>query len=356
MAQSMGRTAPKRWILSLFALVIGIALTGCDRQQPAAVHSYQLLALGTLVDVSLYGTDDDTAQATTEVIRNTLEAIHHQWHAWQPSRLTAINSQLASGKTVELSPEDEMLLSKSIDLSQRSSGLFNPAIGELSALWGFHSDERDNRPPPSPQAIQAQLERHPAMTDLVLEDHRLSSRNPAVQLDLGGFAKGYAVDLAIAALRNMGITNAIVNAGGDLRAIGSKGGDPWRIGIRHPREPGVIASIHSQGDESVFTSGDYERYFDHDGRRYHHIIDPRDGYPASGATSVTVIHRDAATADAAATALFIAGPRQWRETARHMGIDQALLIDAQGTVHMTPAMAARIWFETDPKPPTVIED
>ena len=141
------------------------------------------------------------------------------------------------------------------------------------------------------------------------------------------------------------VENAIINAGGDLRVIGQHGNRPWRIGIRHPRESRILASIEVSGDTSVFTSGDYERFFEVDGQRYHHIIDPRTGYPASSTTSVTIIHSNAATADAAATALFVAGPDQWPSTARNMGIRYVMLIDKQGTIHMNPAMQSRIHFE-----------
>jgi thiamine biosynthesis lipoprotein len=187
------------------------------------------------------------------------------------------------------------------------------------------------------------------MSDLRFDGHRLSSTNPAVQLDVGAFAKGYAVDEAIALLQQRGIDNAIVNAGGDLRAIGRHGDRPWHIGIRHPREPGVIAALDTVGDESVFTSGTYERYYDYDGHRYQHIIDPRSGHPSAGTLSVTVIDDNAATADAAATALLIAGPRQWTTVARHMGIDKAMLIDDQMTVYMTPAMQQRVELKRDLK-------
>jgi thiamine biosynthesis lipoprotein len=176
----------------------------------------------------------------------------------------------------------------------------------------------------------------------------LRSHNPEVTLDLGAFAKGYGIDLGIQQLREMGITNAIINAGGDLRAIGQHGDRPWKIGIRHPRKQGVLASIELQGDESIFTSGDYERKFEHQGKRYHHIIDPRTGYPAQASSSVTVIHTDAATADAATTALFIAGPKKWHEIARAMGIKYVLLIDREGNAHMNPAMQQRIHFEQPP--------
>ena len=149
------------------------------------------------------------------------------------------------------------------------------------------------------------------MSDLHIDGIHLSSTNPTVQLDFGAFGKGYGIDLAIEKLRKMGIENAIVNAGGDLRAIGSRSGTPWRIAIRRPSGAGVLGVIKTDSDESIFTSGDYERNFVWQGVRYHHIIDPRTGYPAKGVSSVTVIHTDATTADAAATALFVAGMKDW---------------------------------------------
>ena len=115
----------------------------------------------------------------------------------------------------------------------------------------------------------------------------------------------------------------------------------------------MLASLEVQGDESVFTSGDYERYYEYQGKRYHHILDPRTGYPSQGATSVTVIHDNGAEADAAATALMVAGPKDWYEVARHMGIKYVMLVDDEGVVHMNPAMAARVHFE-GAQPPKVI--
>jgi len=171
-----------------------------------------------------------------------------------------------------------------------------------------------------------------------------------VALDLGAYAKGYAVDVAIEALRKRGIHNAIVNAGGNLRLIGSKGKRPWRIGVRDPRGAGVIASLEAGNDEAVITSGDYERYFDYQGQRYHHIIDPRSGYPARGAIATTIIARDGLSADVASTALLIAGPDHWRETARALGIEEAMLIDDKGVVHITRALMQRIHFEKEPAP------
>ena len=146
----------------------------------------------------------------------------------------------------------------------------------------------------------------------------------------------------------------MINAGGDLRVIGQHGERPWRIGIRHPRKDGVIAWLDAEANESIFTSGDYERYYIHDGKRYHHILDPRTGYPAAGAISVTVIHQNAGIADAAATALFVAGAEHWHEIARAMDIKYVMLIDTNLRVHMNPAMQKRIHMVNSETSPMVI--
>ncbi|MBI3772238.1 MAG: FAD:protein FMN transferase [Gammaproteobacteria bacterium] len=341
-----------RFVIIGFGITLLSLLAACERVPE--VYQQQVLALGTLVDISIYGIDDKKAHAAVDAITGQLEAIQHHWHAWQPSRLTEINAKLQAGEAVTLSPDESRIFQQAIDVSKRSDYLFDPAIGKMVTLWGFHSDERPITPPPSRTEIQVLLQQHPSMADLTLENNILRSRNPAVQIDFGGFAKGVAIDLAIAELKRLGIDNAIVNAGGDLRVIGHKGKQPWRIGIRHPRVSGVIASIETQGDESVYTSGDYERYFDYQGHRYHHIIDPRSGMPVQGVTSVTVIHTDAAIAEAADKALFIVGTNGFAKMASQLNISQAMLVDNEGTVYLTPAMEKRIHFEIEPKPKTII--
>lgn len=333
------------FVVIFFSLLL---LNGCE-QRPPQVYQQQVLALGTLVDISIYGVDEETAAKAVTTVTNEMEAIHHHWHAWQPSKLTYINQQLAAGNTVSLNPEQQQLIQTGITLARQSNDLFNPAAGKLVALWGFHSDERPDAAPPADSNIKALVQADARMSRLKLDGNQLSSTNPAAMIDVGGYAKGYAVDQGIAALRRMGINNVIINAGGDLRAIGDKGGRPWRIGIRHPRQPGIIASLETHGDESIFTSGDYERYFEYHGQRFHHIIDPRTGRPAQRTRSVTIIHKDASTADAAATAVFIAGPTRWRETARAMGIQEVMLIDTAGTIYMTDAMSQRIHLNIDNK-------
>ena len=295
------------------------------------------------MELTLAGVDGQRADRITAVIENDFHALHQAWHAWDPGPLALLNQAFADGERVALPKVVKPLLLASRTLSTRSDGLFDPAIGRLVDLWGFHRDDpRDNRPP-SPEAIAELLRQHPSMKDLRLDGEQVSSLNSAVKLDFGAIGKGYGIDLAVERLRSMGVENAIVNGGGDLRAIGDRGnGAPWRIAIRHPDGEHLLGSIEVSGDESVFTSGGYERNYYWRGERYHHIIDPRSGYPARGTASVTVIHSDATTADAAATALFIAGPTQWQRIARQMGVGMVLLLAENGDLHMNPAMRARV--------------
>lgn len=344
--------ATGRWRSLLLVAILALAVSGCG-QSREPLHKTQLLAMGTLVNISIWSPDAALAQRAVTAVTQELNDAHERWHAWQPSTLTRLNDELAAGKTATVDDDTRELIQQARELSTASQHLFNPAIGGLIELWGFHSDQRPDTPPPS-QQINQLLASAPSLADVQVDGKRVRSTNSAVQLDFGAIAKGYAVDRAMQRLRQMDVRNAIVNAGGDLRAIGRHGERPWRIGIRHPTRSGVLASLETHGDESVFTSGDYERYFEYNDKRYHHIIDPRTGYPARGITSVTVVHSEATTADAAATALFVAGPEKWQAIAKSLGISHVMVVDDTGTVYMTPAMAERIQFETDPAPETVI--
>lgn len=336
-------------VVSLCFSIIAF-LPGCAAQ-PQEFRE-QFLALGTLVEVTIHDTDESRAREAADDVRKMLEAFTERWRPHGDGELGRINAALAKGETVAVSDEAQRLIREAAALSRASDSLFNPAIGALVHLWQFDVEERADVPPPAADAVAALVHARPGMAALQFDNGVLGSDNPAVRLDLGAYAKGVAVDRAIALLHEHGITDAIVNAGGDLRAIGryrdEAGTRAWRIGIRHPRGPGFLASLEVSGDESVFTSGDYERHFDYDGRRYHHILDPRTGYPAAGVTSVTVIHDNGAEADAAATALFVAGVAEWPRLAEQLGISYVMLVDGQGNIHLSPAMAQRISFETAP--------
>ena len=224
--------------------------------------------------------------------------------------------------------------------------LFNPALGQLIALWGFHTDTfTPHRPDPA--RLAALVAARPQMADLTIAGNTVTSRNPAVQLDLGGYGKGYALDRAAAILKAHGVGNALINIGGNVLALGSKGEAPWRVGIQHPREPRPLASLPLRDGEAIGTSGDYQRFFEMDGERYCHLLDPRSGRPARGTQAVTVLitpRPGAGTLSDAASKPVYLGGEAWRDYARRFGIDHALRVDADGRIQVTRALHDRLQY------------
>jgi thiamine biosynthesis lipoprotein len=273
---------------------------------------------------------------------------HRDWHAWQRGLLMDLNQAMAAGKPINTDSSIIKLIQLGQGFERSSGGLFNPAIGNLLKLWGFQQDDAAQGPPPSGKDIQRWLDSAPSSLQVQVDGQLVHSSNPAVSLDFGGFAKGYSVGKAVEMLQQKGVDNLIVNAGGDLCVRGKRGDRPWRVGIRQPDSSGILASIEMEGPGCIFTSGSYERFYDYNGRRYHHILDPRSGFPAGKTTSVTVVTQDPTLADAAATALFVAGPDNWQEVASHMAIQDVLLIDERNVARLTAALAERVHFEQQP--------
>lgn len=317
------------------------AVAGCSKPGGQSAEFY---LFGTLVDVRLPESDREQAAEVLPAVQRELQRMHHEWHAWEPGELTRLNDALQAGKIARTTPEIVALLHRSRDLERRSGGRFNPAIGRLVALWGFHTSEFPIfGPPPADAAIRALVDARPSALDLVLDGNTVRSNNPAVQLDFGGIGKGYATDLACALIRSRGIEAAIVNAGGDVRTMGDNAGRPWRIAVRNPVGSGtgsIAGAIEISGDAAVFTSGNYERFREDSGERFAHILDPRSGYPVRHVASATVIAPDGTTADAAATAMVVAGPENWPQVAAGMGIGAVLVIDDTGEMRATREMMA----------------
>lgn len=337
--------------LHILALLGATLLLAACNAEPT-VTNRTFLAFGTLVEVTIADVERQRAEQAIDQVQQELEWMHTTWHPWEASALSRMNMLLATGEWFSAAPSVLPLLEEARALERASGGRFNPAIGKLVQLWGFEESPGADAIPPPEQDIQALVQAAPSLSDVEVDGIRVRSTNPEVVLDFGAFAKGYGIDRAIALLRRLGIEHAIINAGGDLRAIGRRGPRPWRIGVRAPRGGGVLASVQIQGDESVFTSGDYERFFEHQGRRYHHILDPATGYPAQGITSVTVVTKHGARADAAATALFVAGPDHWPAVAADLGVEAVMVVLSDGRVQMTEPMRERLQFEIQP-PPTV---
>lgn len=344
----MSATPVWRWCWSL---LMALLLTGCGKEP---LYQEQGYVFGTLVEVSIHGENEVRARAATTTVMQEFQRLHNLLHAWQPSALSELNHRLAQGEGQWVSAELAAMLYQAADLSRQSGGLFNPAIGSLIRLWGFQSDEFVAALP-DPQEVAKLQAAKPEMGDLQLSTPHASnngtvwirSLNPAVQLDLGGYAKGYALDRARKLLQQQGIRNALINIGGNVLAMGQHGNRPWRIGIQHPRKPAPIATLELHDGEAIGTSGDYQRYFELGGKRYCHLINPRTGHPAEGVQSVTILTRGAQAgvrSDAASKPLFLAGPHDWQAQARKMGLTEALMIDRHGAVQLTASMQKRLEF------------
>jgi FAD:protein FMN transferase len=332
----------------LLACLLALPLLfGCGRGGTAGdtVHRTQGHVFGTQVEVSIYGGSEQEAQALAAVVLAEFDRLHHKFHAWQPSQLTALNDSIARGEAFEADAEMVALLKSATVLAGQSDNLFNPAIGRLIRLWGFQSSDITGQGP-DPKEIKRWVDANPRMTDLRFNGTRISSTNKAVMLDLGGYAKGYALDRAAQILRAAHVKAALINTGGNMLAIGQPGGRPWKVGIRDPRGEGAIASVELHDNEAIGTSGDYQRYFMKDGKRHPHIIDPRTGQTVDLVASVTIIASGGSDAglrsDGHSKPLFVTGPQHWKEMAQRLGLKEVMLIDANRNVEMTPAMRERM--------------
>lgn len=326
-----------------------LALAACGQEEPAEQTSV-LFVFGTKVEITVRGEDAATFEAATAKLDSDFQRMHTDWHAWKPGELSDLNAAFAAGRSQTVSPFLLPLIHQAKTLYALSDGLFNPAIGALIGAWGFHADEKPKGGLPDFAAIRALTARRASMDDVTIDGDVVSSANAVVQLDFGGFAKGVALDRAERVFADLGIENALINAGGDINTLGNggDGGDrPWKVGIRDPKVWGIIATLALRPGEDVYTSGNYERFREVDGVRYAHIIDPRDGMPVDHIVSATVIAHGGALADGAATALSVAGADDWHRIAAKMGIKYAVLVDDAGTVYLNPAMRERIQFAPD---------
>jgi thiamine biosynthesis lipoprotein len=309
-------------LVLVVCLAAGFVVTRALRDRPADPEPVRLTrpAMGTLVDVILPDPGDDPAArgeaaaaaraALAEVAR--LDSLF-SWRLPPPA-------QMSPG---ERRRERREVLEVALEVQRLAGGAFETRIMPLVRLWGFDGDQPAVPPADSLAAVVADLAALPAPADAA----ELESRPDA--LHFGAWAKGYAVDRACAVLRAGGEPAALVNAGGEIRGFGRD----WAVGIRHPRLPGAVLARLRPGDLAVATSGDYEQFFEQDGERYHHLLDPRDGRPARGCRSVTVLARTCARADALATAVFVLGPREGLALIERLTGVECLLIDAAGERH-----------------------
>ena len=323
-----------------------------DATHPATKIHYSDLAMGTTIDVWLWTADERAAAQAAEAVFNEMKRLDQEMSNWKPASDVSQINAAAGTRPVKVSDETYAVIARAVDVSRRSSGVFDITIEAFRGVWKFDQDMDGSLPDPDEVKKRLALVN---WKDIALDprQHTVFLRRKGMAITLGGIAKGYAVDRCVAILRARGFTDFMMQAGGDMYVAGKKGNEPWVVGIRDPRGPAnsmfAIAPIE---DHSFSTSGDYERGFVKDGVRYHHIIDTRTGQPAHASRSVTVRARDAFTADAWSKVMFILGPKVAREVIQREKLTdfEVVWVDDKNEIHMTPEIKKVLKIVKPPTP------
>jgi FAD:protein FMN transferase len=290
--------------------------------------------MGTRIAVELWAEDRAAGNQAVEAVLNEMRRVDAAMSTYKPTSELSIVNERAAAAPVPISAELFDLLTTALDYSRATEGAFDITYASVGYLYDYRRHIRPS---------EAQIEQ--ALPGIDYRQVLLDSKNRSVRfaragvrIDLGGIGKGHAVDRGIAVLRARGIAHALVTAGGDSRIIGDRFGKPWVVGIRHPdRKEEVIAKIPLE-DAAISTSGDYERYFDENGVRYHHIIDPKTGHSASKVRSATIIGPTATRTDGLSKTAFVLGPQRAIEIYNKLGDIDAVLVAPDGKVLYTKGL------------------
>lgn len=291
--------------------------------------------MGTSIRVELWSDDRANGEAAATAVMNEMHRIDAAMSPYKPtSELSRINREAAQ-RAVALSPEMFSLLERALEFSRMSDGAFDITFASVGRLY----DYRAGTGPTAAELASARAAIGYRNLHLDAGARAVRFARAGMCIDLGGFAKGYAVDNGGAILRRHGIAHAVVSAGGDSRIVGDRRGRPWAIGIRDPRRKGEVVAILPLEDAAMSTSGDYERFFEVDGVRAHHVIDPKTGKSPSHIQSVTVIAQDGLTSEALSKCVFVMGVGKGLQFIESRpGVD-AVVVDGMGRLHYTTGLS-----------------
>lgn len=324
----------------IFVCVL-VLLASCQFQQAQDFKETRFL-LGTIVEFTVYA--EDEARALQAIAQATLvmQAIENDFTiSGDKSNTVKLFNQSQHGADITLKQNVALLLAQSLDIHKQTQGAFDPTLGDLNQRWGFSAKEPSQEPLASSEIKQG-LAVSGAQYLQAIKPQVWRKKKAALKLDFGAIAKGLAIDKGIEALAKMGVKHAIINAGGDMRILGDHGDKPWKVAVRHPRQEVPLGWFEVSSNISIVTSGDYERFYIYNGKRYHHIIDPQTGEPSSASMSVTVSAPTAAQADALSTAMFILGPKKGLPIIEEIPEVEAVWVDQMQVIHQSSGMKA--WF------------
>ncbi|MBF0148237.1 MAG: FAD:protein FMN transferase [Magnetococcales bacterium] len=345
--------ALKKWIPLFLVLLFFSLWFPWNNRDSGSVHSSTQLAMGTLVTVSTWGTGDvDEGKKVARIFERIrqVEAIASRQDANSP--VYRINH---SPQTKHVAPPEALvtIIEKGLEIRQQSQGAFDPGLASLLDLWGFTHGVPEKGALPEQNDLSAWLEKRNQFPEYGIHLNKdpngtvtLHLDGDVFALDLGAIAKGYALDQAMATMKQSGIQDGLIIGGGDMIIAGSKGGKPWRIGIQHPRDRDkVMAQVEVMGDMALATSGDYERFFMVNGERQHHILDSKTGKPSrSGLISVSIQANEAMVADALSTAVFVLGMEKGKALIEQLDGVEGMLVQENGERWKSPQFKGQ-WLD-----------
>ena len=291
--------------------------------------------MGTRVAVELWSEDRALAERAMDAVIAEMRRTDELMSTYKPeSQLSQVNAH-AHERPVQVDPDIIEVVERSFEVSRMSGGAFDITYASVGYLYDYRAHQK-----PTDAQIAAAL---PGVdyrkVQVDREAHTIRFLREGVRIDLGGIAKGYAVDRAVQHLRELGIRHAMVNAGGDTRLLGDRRGKPWMVGIRDPRSAGRVVMRVPLADEAISTSGDYERYFEEDGVLYHQILVPSTGRSARGVRSATVIGPDATLTDGLSTTLFVLGVERGMQLIARLPGVEAVMVDDEGRIYYSDGLA-----------------
>jgi len=314
---------------ALIGIVIATLAAAAD--DTLVMREHHGFSMGSTLSIKALGNntaelDDALLAAVAEIDR-----IEDLMTDWRPSPLTRLND--AAGQGPQTVPgELAAIIARSVELHRLTGGAFDITFASAGDLWNY---KRADFAFPTPEQIAAALPFIDARR-IAVDAERLTVDLPAgMRIGLGGIAQGYAADRAMAVLMKRGIRHAVVDISGDLKILGNKNGAPWEVAIKHPRRRQHAIAVLKLSNISVTTSGDYERFFEHEGQRYHHIIDPRTARPSDGCMSATVLAPNSELADALATALCVLTPEEGLKLVESLDRVEAMLVGRDEQIHLT---------------------
>ena len=332
---------------SLLILFLTASLLGCGDSK---IYHEKDFIFGTMIDIKIYGESKiNAAKVSTEVFQE-FHRLHRLLHPWEKSLITDINDSISKKKSIAINNNEVIsILTDAKNLEAITQSLFNPAIGKLINLWGFHSNEYNQAVIPNPDTIKNLVSSKPSMKSIKIDNKILQSNNHNIQIDLGGYAKGYALDQAKKILTKNDIKNALINIGGNILAFGKHGEREWVVGIQNPRKPNAIATVSLKPGWTIGTSGDYQRFITINNQRYPHLINPKTGYPENKTQSATILippsKNSGVLSDVLSKPLFIANSENKINIARLLSIKDFLIIMNNDSIFISESLSNKIKWE-----------